>query len=437
MKPLVAIVGRPNVGKSTLFNRLVGRKRAIAADEPGVTRDLNYADCIELGRAFTLIDTGGFESRPESALTEQVRDQARLAVEEADVIVFLMDGRAGPAAGDAELVSILRRSGKPVVWAANKMDRPGREAALVDFYSLGIEPLLAVSAEHGHGVDELIDAVLEALPRAAGEDDEDEERVRVAIVGRPNVGKSSLLNRLIGRKRAIVSDVAGTTRDPVDTPHERGEKKYLFIDTAGIRRKNRVSLTVEGFCVVEAIKSIARCDVAVLVLDADAGVHGQDERIAGLIEQRKRGCVVVVNKWDLVVKETRSMDRYVEAVRRKMPFISYAPVVFTSALKGRRVENVIEGVDKVVETGSRRFATSVLNPVVEAIAARHAPPSYRGRAVKFYYVTQTGSAPPSFVIFTNYPEGLAESYRRYMVRSLRESLGLECVPVKVWFRRRS
>lgn len=435
MKPIVAIVGRPNVGKSTLFNKILGRRKAIVYDEPGVTRDLNFADVEELGRPFTLVDTGGFEVETEDVILTQVREQTALAIEDADVIVFLMDGRIGPTPQDKELVGMLRRVTKPVIYAINKMDSIMRDAEMADFYSLGIGTLVPVSAEHGRGVNELIDAVIEKLPPPEAEAEE-EGRIKIAIVGRPNVGKSSLLNRLIGKQRAIVSDIAGTTRDPIDTPYDTDGKKYLFIDTAGIRKKNKVSLTIENYCVMEAIRSIDRCDVAVLVLDGKLGVQGQDEKIAGLIEDRKRCCIIAVNKWDLVEKDTRTVDYATEAIRNKLPFITYAPVVFTSALTGQRVPKMLDIVDEVVEKSKKRESTSRLNNALEGIVGRYGPGAYRGKEVKFYYITQTGTAPPTFVIFANIPEGVQESYKRYMVNSLRESLALDNVPIKVYYRKR-
>lgn len=434
MLPIVAIVGRPNVGKSTLFNRIIGRRKAIVADEPGVTRDLNFVEVSELGRSFTLVDTGGFDTAGD-AIHAQVRDQARLAIEDADVIVLLMDGKAGPSAQDEELVEMIRRAGKPVVHAVNKIDSSGKEAAMAEFYSIGIKDLYAISAEQGRGLNELIDAVIAALP-AAGEEPAGDERIKVAVVGRPNVGKSSLLNRLIGKKRVIVSDIAGTTRDSIDTPFDLDGKKYLFIDTAGIRKKSRVSLTVESYSVMEALRSLDRCDCALLVLDGEAGVTAQDEKIAGIIEEKKKCCVMVVNKWDLVEKDTRTADFVKDTVRGRLPFISYAPVLFTSALTGQRVAKVFEAVDSVVEKSRMRVTTSNLNGVLDGIVSRHSPQVYKGKEVKLYYATQTSVSPPTFVIFSNFPEGIKDAYRRYIINSLRDSLGLDIVPIRVFFRKR-
>ncbi len=435
MKPIVAIVGRPNVGKSTLFNRLIGRRRAAVADEPGVTRDLNYGDVEELGRSFTLVDTGGFEPASEDEILRQVREQANLAIEDSDVIVFLMDGRAGLTPQDREIAGMLRRAEKPVLYAVNKIDAQSLEAEAMEFYGLGVSNVISVSAEHGLGLAELMDAVIARLPEAEDEP-EHGERIKIALVGRPNVGKSSLLNRLIGKQRSIVSNVAGTTRDSVDTPFDLNGRGYVFIDTAGIRKKGKVSLRLENYCVMEAIRSIERCDVAALILDGGVGVQGQDERIAGLIEDRKKCCVIIVNKWDIVEKDTHTTKHATEAIRNKLPFLTYPPVLFTSALTGQRVPLVLETATEVFDKSCERVSTSVINKVLEALYYKHRPPAYHGREIKFYYATQSGTAPPTFVIFTNHPEGIIESYKRYVVNELRSSLGMETVPMKVYYRQR-
>ncbi|MFQ5441711.1 MAG: ribosome biogenesis GTPase Der [Thermodesulfobacteriota bacterium] len=436
MRPVVAIVGRPNVGKSTLFNRLLGRKKAIVADMAGLTRDLNFADTEELGRPFTLVDTGGFEPGTEDDLMAQVRLQAELAIEEADVIVFLMDGKIGLTPQEREIAGVLRKARKPVVYAVNKIDSGRRESELMDFYTLGVESIIALSAEHGRNINELVDAILNSLPEAAPEEPA-EERTRVAIVGRPNVGKSSILNRLIGRKRAIVSGIAGTTRDAVDTPFDLPDgRKYLFIDTAGIRKKNRISLKVESYCVMDAIKTIERSDVAVLVLDGSAGLKGQDERIAGIIEEKKRCCVIAVNKWDLVEKETNTAAFIKEAIKKEIPFLNFAPVAFISALTAQRVDSLFGFIDGVTEEARTKFATARLNAALKEVTTAHRPDLYRGRPVKFYYTTQIGASPPSFIVFVNRPQGLKESYKRYLVKGLRSSLGLSTVPIRIVFRER-
>lgn len=436
MKPIVAIVGRPNVGKSTLFNKMAGRKKAVVFDEPGVTRDLNYADVEARDKAYTLVDTGGFESGSTDDIFSQVMEQLRIAVEEADVIVFVLDGRAGAASGDFELAKALRRSGKPVLFAVNKCDSFEVERQTQDFYSLGADELYLVSAEHGRGVDELMEAIVKALPETPVEDEQPEGRVRVAILGRPNVGKSSLLNRLLGRKRSIVSDVAGTTRDPIDTPFEREGRSYLFVDTAGIRRKSRVDRGVEAFSVMEAIKAMDRCDIALLILDATAGLSDQDEKIASLIDARSRPAIIVVNKWDAVEKDSKTQIEITRRIKELMPFISYAPVIFVSALTGQKADKVFETIDRVADKSKVRFQTSVLNNAMESICARYRPPVYRGKEVKFYYVTQAGPVPPAFLIFTNFPDGLTESYKRYVENAMRDSLDLADIPVRLVFRKR-
>ncbi len=435
MKPVVAIVGRPNVGKSSLFNRLIGRRKAITKAEPGVTRDVNYADCEEKGRIFTLVDTGGFEPAAKEGILRQIKEQAILAMEEADVIILLMDARTGPTPSDRELVEMLRKTEKKVIYAANKVDARSLMDLTAEFYSLGIDSILPVSAEHGLGTAELVDAVLDSLPEYEPVAEAD-EWVKVAIVGRPNAGKSSLLNRLLGRERAIVSEVPGTTRDSIDTPLERDGRKYLFIDTAGIRKKQRISRRLETYCVVAAIKSIERCDLSLLVIDGNEGVRTQDEKIGGLIEDRGKACIIVVNKWDLVEKDTDTMRIYTEAIRSKMPFLSFAPLVFVSALTGRRVEGIFDTIDRVMEEGSRRIPTSKLNQLLAQFTKAHRPPAYRGREIRFYYTTQVGTAPQRLAVFTNYPAGVPDSYRRYLVNRFRESLGLMDVPLRISFRSR-
>ncbi len=438
MKPLVAIVGRPNVGKSTLFNRLLGRRKAIATDESGVTRDLNFADSEEKSKPFTLVDTGGFEPKAEGEIMKKVREQSSVAIEDADLIIFLMDVRVGATHEDKEIVEILRKSGKPVLYAINKVDSPRLNEALGEFYALGIKKVFPISAEHGEGVYELMDALLDEIPKPEVEAAEVEEdsSLRVALVGRPNAGKSSILNKFLGKERSIVSSVPGTTRDSIDTPFEYESIKYTFIDTAGIRKKNRVSRTVETYCVMEAIRSIDRCDVACLVIDADGGVGAQDEKIAGVIERRGKGSVFVVNKWDIVEKDTHTTLKFTEALHRRIPFLSYAPVVFVSALTGKRLPNILEAVQTIVKQLNSRVTTNALNKIFEEIKTKKPPPLYRNRPVKLYYITQTGVRPPTFVVFCNSPDGVVEHYRRFIVNRLRESLDIENVPIRLYFRKR-
>ncbi|MEK6530919.1 MAG: ribosome biogenesis GTPase Der [Deltaproteobacteria bacterium] len=441
MMPIVAIVGRPNVGKSTLFNRLAGRRKAVVSDEPGATRDLNYAEIQEKDCSFTLVDTGGFMADAVDEISGEVKQQAGLAIEDADLTVFLMDCRSGPTPEDVELLSMLRDSGKSVVYALNKVDSSRQEELVGEFYNrLGIKDVVLISAEHGRGINDLSDAISARLPRQQalneGENGAD-KAVAIAIVGRPNAGKSTLLNRIVGRKRAITSSIAGTTRDPVDTAIELDGRRYVFVDTAGIRKKTRISNKTEIYCVIAAIKAIERCDCALLVLNAIEGLAEQDEKIAGLIEGKFKCCIIVVNKWDAIEKDGNTAKFVEEEIRRRLPFLSFAPVLFVSALKGKRVSDITGLIDSIVEKSRQRFSTSELNKALEGITRRSAPPSYRGKEVKFYYMTQTGVSPPEFLIFSNIPHGIKESYRRYMIKGLRDGLGLASAPIRVIFKKRS
>jgi GTP-binding protein len=435
MSALVAIVGRPNVGKSVLFNKIIGRRKAITKNEIGVTRDLNYADCLEGGKHFTLVDTGGFEPTTQDVIMTQVREQATMAIEDADVIVLLMDARTGATPQDKEIVELLRRTKKPVIFAANKVDTERLTSSVNEFYSLGLDKVMAVSAEHGLGLGDLTDEILSLLPDVEAKE-VSEDVTKVSIVGRPNAGKSSLLNKLIGKDRAIVSEIAGTTRDSVDTFYTKDDKEYLFIDTAGIRRKNKISRRVEIYATMEAIKSIERSDVSLLVIDGKDGFKVQDERIAGLIEDRGKPAVIVVNKWDLVEKDTDTTKLYTEEIHREMPFLTHAPLVFISALTGQRTVKLFQVIERLMEQASRKVKTSVLNDMLKDITCRHTPPVFNGRPVRFYYATQTGTRPQRFTIFTNYPEAVAASYKRYLVKQLRFRLNLEEIPIRVILRKR-
>lgn len=436
MKPIVAIVGRPNVGKSTLFNRLVGRRKAVVHDEPGVTRDLNFGDVEWAGRAFTVVDTAGFDIDSEGELSRQVVVQTRLAMEEADLIVVLLDGRDGPMPDDYELAAMLRASEKPVVYAVNKIDTARQDVLLHDFHPLGASVLVPVSAESGRDIGEFLDEIVKRLPDREEPEAVDEGRIRVALVGRPNVGKSSILNRLIGRKRSLVSDVAGTTRDAVDEPFDLSNRKYLFIDTAGIRKKHRISRKVEAYCVMEAIKAIGRCDVAVLVIDAMQGVQGQDERIAAIIADRGKCPVIAVNKWDTIEKDTMSTKRFEDGVREKLTFLPFAPVAFISALTGQRITKLFPVIDRVSDESRRKIPTADLNRALKEMSSSHAPPSFNGKEVRFYYTTQTGTSPQTFTVFTNHPQGVTPAYERYLVSRFRQAAGLDEVPLRLVFRKR-
>ncbi|RNC70087.1 MAG: ribosome biogenesis GTPase Der [Desulfuromonadales bacterium] len=435
MKPLVAIVGRPNVGKSTLFNRLVGRRKAIVDDMPGVTRDRNYETVTRFETPFILIDTGGFEPVSEDRLLQQMREQSRLAIEEADVILFLMDGRAGLTPSDREVVEMLRRVEKPIFYVVNKVDGEKLEDEAADFYSLGVENIHTISAEHNRGVNDLMEEVVAALPRQKDEAD-DEAVTKIAVVGRPNVGKSSLVNRLLGYERVVANPTPGTTRDSVDTLFTCNRQRYLLIDTAGIRRKGKTTQKLEKYSVVDSLRSIERADVVLIVINAEDGVTEQDERIAGYAYEAGRGCVFVVNKWDALEKDNRSVGKFVDQIRTEFKYLPFAPIVFVSAKTGQRINKVMAEVEKVMAQYSKRVTTSDLNRVFsEAVESHHAP-LHQGRRVKFFYATQVGTKPPSFVIFTNQPEGVHFSYERYLSNKIREAFDFTGTPIRLMFRGR-
>ncbi len=431
MSVIVAIVGRPNVGKSTLFNRILGRRQALVEDFPGVTRDRNYALVTRYERPFTLVDTGGFEPASEDRLLTQMREQSQLAVEEADVIIFLLDGREGLTPADQEVADQLRQVEKPVLFAVNKVDGPTQEAGLADFYALGIEEMWPVSAEHGPGVADLIEQVLTHLPPAPSPRGEGEE-TRLAIIGRPNVGKSSLVNRLLGFERMVANPVAGTTRDSIDTPFAYNRRRYVLIDTAGIRRKGRVAMKLEKFSVIQALKTLDRADIALMVIDAREGITDQDLTIAGYAAERGRAVVLVVNKWDLVPKDHTTAGQYVD-LREAFKFLPDVPIHFVSALTGLRVSKIMADVEKVSEEYNRQITTSALNRVLEDAQKAHQPPVYHGKRLKFFYITQTGNRPPSFVVFVNKSEGVHFSYQRYLVNCLRKAFGFGGCPIKLRF----
>jgi GTPase len=435
MRPIVAIVGRPNVGKSTLFNRLVGFRKAIVESLPGVTRDLNYADVDRFARPLTFIDTGGFEPAAQDALLLQMAEQCRLAVEEADCIIFLLDGKEGLAPTDHEIACLLRERGKKVLYAVNKIDGPTHEGRIYDFYGLGVETLNPISAQHNYGIDRLIEAIIEILPAPASEEEREPGAVRIAVVGRPNVGKSSLINRILGYERVIVHEAPGTTRDAIDTPFSVGEQRYVLVDTAGIRRKGRISLLLEKYSVVEAIKSIERADVALLVLDAQEGAPDQDARIGGLIHDKGKGGVIVVNKWDLV-GERITTTAYAEGVREHLWFLDYAPLIFTSAVTGHGVDRIFTVVEGVMAQRDNRIPTPQLNRWLQEVTESHPPPLCRKKRVKLSYLTQVSTRPPTFAIFTNHPAGVKFSYRRYLSNQLREKFGFFGNPIRLIFRRK-
>lgn len=427
---VVAIVGRPNVGKSTLFNRILGQRKAIVEDVPGVTRDRHYAEVTRFAKPFTLIDTGGFEPISEDRLLIQMREQSQLAVEEADVILFVMDGRQGLTPSDIEVAAILRRFPKPLLYVVNKVDGDHLEDGAGEFYSLGAEQLHTISAEHGRGVPDLIDALLELLPEK-GRADDDRDEIRLAVIGRPNVGKSSLVNRLLGYERVVANPQAGTTRDSVDTPFVYNQQRYVLIDTAGIRRKGKVSQKLEKFSVIQALKGMDRAHVALVVIDAQEGVTDQDLTVAGYAYEKGRGVLLVVNKWDMVEKDHTTMNKYLEKLRFQFKFLSFAPVLFVSALTGQRVAKVMAEVEKVAYEFNRRIPTSALNKILAEAERSHPAPLYQGKRLKFFYMTQVQTRPPTFLAFVNKAEGVPVSYQRYLSNQLRDAFGFSGVPIRI------
>ncbi len=435
---LVAIVGRPNVGKSTLFNRLSRERRALVGDHPGVTRDRLYAEVAWKGRRFTLVDTGGFISGEVERLQEETRRQVMAALEEADVLLFLADGRTGIHPEDHHLVNLLRCASKPVIIVVNKIDGPEQEVHAAEFYGLGVDGIHSVSAAHGHGIAELLDALIGVLPEVGDESEEaaTSGEVRVSIVGRPNVGKSTLVNRILGQERAIVSEIPGTTRDAIDTPLERGGRRYLLIDTAGIRRKGRTTEKLEKLSVIKALRSIERAHVAVLLVDAEEGLTEQDLHIGGYIQERRRACVIVVNKWDRVDREGKRVRRFMDQLKDRFRFLSFAPILTISALNGKRVGRILPTVDEVFEQYNRRVGTGVVNRALQEAVERHEPPLIAGRRLKFYYATQPYTRPPTFVLFCNRPDKIHFSYQRYLTNHLRRAFSLDKTPIRLVFRGR-
>ncbi|MGM9521338.1 MAG: ribosome biogenesis GTPase Der [Oscillospiraceae bacterium] len=435
-KPLVAIVGRPNVGKSMLFNRLVGKRLSIVEDTPGVTRDRLYAECDWAGRVFDLVDTGGIEPKTDNQILAFMREQALMAIDTADVIIFVGDISTGVTAADEEVAGMLLRSGKPVVLAVNKMDSVGRiNPDIYEFYSLGLGDPIAVSAVHGHGTGDVLDKCLEYFPPEE-EQPEESDAVKLAFIGKPNVGKSSIINRILGEERVIVSDVAGTTRDAVDTPFSNEHGSYVLIDTAGMRKKSRVDDRVEKFSVMRAQMAIERADVCLIMIDARDGVTEQDTKVAGMAHEAGKASIILVNKWDLVEKDDKTMDKLREQIRRDLIFMSYAPILFVSALTGQRVDRIFELVNFVNEQSSMRITTGMLNNVLADAQARVQPPTDKGRRLKIYYMTQTGIKPPTFVLFCNSAELFHFSYQRYIENQIRATFGLEGTPVRLVIRQR-
>lgn len=435
-KPLVAIVGRPNVGKSMLFNRLVGQRLSIVEDTPGVTRDRLYAEAEWGGRKFDIVDTGGIEPDTDSEILMFMREQAQIAIDTATAIIFVTDIRTGVTAADKEVANMLKRSKKPVILAVNKADSTGAEdPAVYEFYSLGLGDPISCSAVHGHGTGDILQECLQYFP-PEDENEDDSDLIKVAVIGKPNVGKSSLVNAILGEKRVIVSDVAGTTRDAVDTEFENEHGRYMFIDTAGIRRKSKVEERVEKFSVMRAQLAVDRADVCLIMIDGRDGVTEQDTKIAGIAHEAGKASVIVVNKWDLVEKETGTMEKMRKDIMRDLSFMSYAPIIFISALTGQRIERLFELINFVNDQTNMRITTGMLNDVLADAQARVQPPTDKGRRLKIYYMTQTGVCPPNFVIFCNRKDLFHFSYQRYIENQIRAVFGLEGTPIRIVIRQK-
>ncbi|MCX5780235.1 MAG: ribosome biogenesis GTPase Der [Firmicutes bacterium] len=434
-KPIVAIVGRPNVGKSTLFNRLVGWRKAIVEDIPGVTRDRIYDSSDWAGREFIIIDTGGIRFDDGDNFTREVKQQAELAIEEADVLMFVVDTQEGISPEDEQVANLLRKSKKPVILAANKVENFDRQLDYYEFYKLGLGDPIPVSAMHGKNTNELLDAVI-AKFAPASEYEDDPDSIKIAIVGRPNVGKSSLVNALLGEERVIVSDVPGTTRDSIDTPFEYQGNKYTLIDTAGIRKKSRITEATERYSVIRALKSVDRADVVLTLLDASEGVIEQDQRIAGYVHEQGKANIIIVNKWDLIEKDGQTMNRFDENIRAELKFLSYSPILYVSALTRQRIFKILELVEFVAEQHNRRIKTAELNQVITEAMLLNPLPGGGGKKIKIYYATQVQTAPPAFVFFANYPDKVHFSYLRYLDNVLRKNFGFEGTPIRLMVRKR-
>lgn len=435
-RPVVAIVGRPNVGKSTLFNKLVGARLSIVDDKPGVTRDRIYGDCEWLGHRFLLVDTGGIEPRADDVILSQMRAQANIAIATADVIVLVTDLRSGVVATDQDVANMLQKSGKPVILCVNKCDSVGApDPEFYEFYNLGMGDPIAVSAVHGHGTGDLLDAVIAYFPPESEEEEED-DTIKVAVIGKPNVGKSSLINRISGQERAIVSDIAGTTRDATDTRIENQYGKFTFIDTAGIRRKSKVTDAIEKYSIIRARTAVERANVCVIMIDATEGFTEQDSKVAGIALDQGKGCIVVVNKWDAVEKDGNTMREYKEKLAVDFAFMKFAPFVFISAKTGQRVDRLFEQIAYVYAQSTMRISTGKLNEILGAATARVQPPTDKGKRLKIYYMTQASVCPPTFVFFVNNVQLFHFSYQRYLENQIREVFGLEGTPVRFIIRER-
>ena len=435
-KPVVAIVGRPNVGKSTLFNALAGEMISIVKDTPGVTRDRIYADVSCLDREFTMIDTGGIEPDSRDVILSQMREQAQIAIDTADVIIFITDVKQGLVDSDSKVADMLRRSGKPVILVVNKVDNFDKFMPDVyEFYNLGIGDPVPISAASRLGLGDMLDEVTAHFPKSAGEEEED-DRPRIAIVGKPNVGKSSIINKLLGENRVIVSDVAGTTRDAIDTEILHDGKEYIFIDTAGLRRKSRIKEELERYSIIRTVTAVERADVVLIVIDAEEGVTEQDAKIAGIAHERGKGIIIVVNKWDAVEKNDKTMREYDNKIRQVLSYLSYAEIMYVSAVTGQRLNKLYEMIDIVIENQTLRVATGVLNEIMTEAVAMQQPPSDKGKRLKLYYITQVSVKPPTFVIFVNDKELMHFSYTRYLENKIREAFGFRGTSLKFFIRER-
>lgn len=436
-KPIVAVVGRPNVGKSTLFNRIAEERISIVEDTPGVTRDRIYAEAEWLNHKFTLIDTGGLEPESEDIILKQMYTQAQIAIETADVILFVVDVKVGVTDADMQVANILRKANKPVVLAVNKMDDLRKYGMdIYEFYQLGIGEPFGVSAGQAIGLGDLLDEVVKNFPPQT-EDDEEDDTIKVAIVGKPNVGKSSLVNKILGEERVIVSDIAGTTRDAIDTPYEKDGQKYVFIDTAGMRRKSKIKESIEKYSIIRAVAAVERADVCILMINATEGITEQDTKIAGIAHEAGKPTIIVVNKWDLIEKDNKTMNNFIKEIDKEFKYMSYAPKMFISALTGQRVHKLFETINYCSQNSTRRISTGMLNDVLIEAMALNQPPAEKGRPLKIYYITQVSVKPPTFILFVNDTELLHFSYKRYIENQLREAFGFSGTPIHFIARNKS
>ena len=435
MKPIVALIGQPNSGKSTLFNRVTRSTDALVDDFPGVTRDRHFGDASWNEVEFTLVDTGGFSYDHKDPFSEKIRDQVQIAVSDADAVVMLLDGKYGLSPFDQDMVQLLRKHKKPIFYAVNKIDGETKEAELPEFYALGIDVLHPISAAHGYGVPDFLDMLVAVLPES--EPIQEDDQINVAVVGRPNAGKSSLINRILGEDRLVVSDIPGTTRDAVDSLIKMDNNTYIMVDTAGIRRKSKVSIKLEKFSIIKALRSLDRCDVALIVIDAKEGITEQDIRVVGYAHDRGCGILFLLNKWDLVEKDHRTLNQYQKRLRDMAKFVSFVPILTISALTGLRVQRIFKLVDEIYHQYTTRISTGQINRIVENAVRRTEPSLHKGKRIRFYYTTQVSAKPPTFVCFANYPNAVHFSYRRYLVNQIRMETGLSKTPLRLWFRQRS